>query len=105
VLQQKNMVKRLPKFKAPQKVYNYCLVRKHHRDFFPRESVWRASKILQLIHSDICGPISPISNNKKRYLITFIDDYNRKTWVYFLVEKSEAFAMFKMYKARVEEKT
>jgi len=73
--------------------------------FFPRESVWRASKILQLIYSNICGPISPISNSKKRYLIIFIDDYNRRTWVYFPVEKSEAFAMFKMYKARVEEKT
>ena len=68
-------------------------------------STWRASQILQLVHADICGPINPISNSKKRYLITFIDDYSRKTWVYFLVDKSEAFSTFKSFKVRVEKKT
>jgi len=42
---------------------------------------------------------------KKRYLITFIDDYSRKTWVYFLMEKSEAYSTFKSFKARVEKET
>ena len=44
-------------------------------------------------------------NNKKRYLINFINDYSRKTWIYFLVEKSKAFVAFKHYKSFVEEKT
>lgn len=57
------------------------------------------------MHADICGPISPTSNGKKRHLITFIDDFSRKTWVYFLVEKSEAFVIFKSFKARVEMET
>ena len=105
VIQQKNMVEGLPKLKASQKVCENCLVGKQHRDPFPKESLWRASKILQLIHADICGPINPISNSKKRYLITFIDDFSRKTWVYFLVEKSEAYATFKTYKAKVEKET
>ena len=68
-------------------------------------STWRASQILQLVHADICGPITPISNSKKRYLISFIDDFSGKTWVYFLVEKSEAFITFKSYKNRVEKET
>jgi transposase InsO family protein len=68
-------------------------------------STWRASQILQLVHADICGPITPISKSKKRYLISFIDDFSRKTWVYFLVEKSEAFITFKSYKNRVEKET
>ena len=34
--------------------------------------------------------------------MSFIDDFSRKTWVYFLHEKSEALAMFKKFKARVE---
>ncbi|KAL6329737.1 hypothetical protein AAG906_035385 [Vitis piasezkii] len=54
---------------------------------------------------DICGLINPISNNKKRYLLTFTDDFSRKTWVYFLVEKSEAFAVFKSFKTYVEKET
>ena len=35
-------------------------------------------------------------------MITFIDDYSRKTWCYFLHKKSKAFAAFKSYKALVE---
>ena len=57
------------------------------------------------MHADICGPIKPISNGKKRYLITFIDDFSRKTWVYFLMEKSEAFVVFMSFKIHVEKET
>ncbi|KAM1053550.1 hypothetical protein ACFX2I_000976 [Malus domestica] len=105
VLQQKKMVKGLPQFAASQKVCEDCLVGRQQRDPFPKESMWRASEALQLVHADICGPINPISNSNKRYLITFIDDFSRKIWVYFLAEKSEAFGMFKAYKARVEKET
>lgn len=105
ILQQKKMVKGLPEFQAHTKVCEECLVGKQQRDPFPKKSVWRASQILQLLHADICGPINPIPNNKKRYLISFIDDYSRKTWVYYLVEKSEAFNIFKSFKAMVEKET
>lgn len=99
------MVNGLPRFQPLSKVCEDCLVGKQCRDPFPKESTWRASQILQLVHADICGPINPTSNSKKRYLITFIDDFSRKTWVYFLVEKSEAFINFKNYKSRVEKET
>lgn len=78
---------------------NVC---KQHRESIPKRSLWRASQRLELVHADICGPIKPASNSNKRYLISFIDDFSRKTWVYFLHEKSEAFAVFKRYKACVE---
>lgn len=57
------------------------------------------------MHADICGPIKPISNGKKRYFITFTDHFSRKTWVYFLMEKSEALAVFKSFKIHVEKET
>lgn len=38
-------------------------------------------------------------------MISFIDDFSRKIWVYFLVEKSEAFTTFKNYKNQVEKET
>jgi transposase InsO family protein len=44
-----------------------------------------------LIHTDICGPIIPCSYSGKEYFITFIDDYSRKCWVYFLEKKFETF--------------
>lgn len=67
-----------------------------------KEKAWRARRPLELIHSDICGPINPVSNGKKKYFMSFIDDYCRKTWIYFLQEKSEAFTAFKSFKAKVE---
>ena len=36
------------------------------------------------------------------YYITFIDDYSRKNWTYFLKAKSEVFEKFKEFKALIE---
>jgi transposase InsO family protein len=104
-LQYKQMVRGLPQLKAPSKICTDCMVGKQHRDAIPKRSLWRASQRLQLVHADICGPIKPVSNSKKRYFISFIDDYSRKVWIYFLVEKSEAFTIFKNYKNLVEKET
>ena len=60
---------------------------------------------MELIHADICGPITPTSNSNKRYILIFIDDYSKKAWVYFLVEKSEALNFFKYFKTMVEKET
>lgn len=104
-LQQKGMVEGLPLLKPPSKLCKDCLVGKQHRDSFPMRSSWIASQILQLVHANICGPIKPASNSKKRYLLTFIDDFSHKTWVYFLAEKSEAFTVFKSFKLHVDKAT
>jgi transposase InsO family protein len=71
----------------------------------PKHSIWRANQKLELIHADICGPISPESNSGKRYILCFIDDYSRKSWVFLLATKSEAFFYFKQFKAMVEKET
>lgn len=64
----------------------------------------RASGLLNLIHSDICGPMSVNSIGGARYMLTFIDDYSRKKFVYFIKEKSQAAQTFEQFKARVENK-
>jgi len=98
------MVDGMPLLKAPTKVCVDCLVGKQHRENISKKSHWRASSKLQLIHSDICGLVNPESNSGKRYLITFIDEFSRKCWVYFISEKSEALNMFKRFKNLVEKK-
>ncbi|KAK2993848.1 hypothetical protein RJ640_027325 [Escallonia rubra] len=60
---------------------------------------------LELIHTDVCGPIDPASLGKNIYFLLFIDDYSRKTWVYFLKQKSEVFSTFKRFKALVEKQS
>ena len=104
-LQQKNMVKGMPQLNVSSKVCTNCKVGKQHRDAIPKKSLWRAAQRLQLVHSDIRGPITPISNRNKRYFISFIDDYNHKVWIYFLIGKSKTFTIFKNYKNLVEKVT
>lgn len=104
-LSSKNMVKGLPSLQATSKICTVCMVGKQHRESISQKSLWRATQRLQLIHADICGPITPESHSHKRYIITFIDDYSRKIWAYFLIQKAEAFTMFKNFKHLVEKET
>nr|GEU73841.1 putative zinc finger, CCHC-type [Tanacetum cinerariifolium] len=61
----------------------------------------RSKHLLEIIHTDICGPfINDIGVHK--YFITFIDDYSRYTYVYLVKEKSESLDIFKIFKAKVE---
>lgn len=95
-LQFKKMVHGLPQLPASKFLCTYCMIGKQHWDLISKKSIWKASQTLQFIHADICGPNTLISNSKKRYLLSFIDDFSRKTWVYFLIEKSEAFIYFEV---------
>lgn len=101
----KKMVNGLPSLKITNKLCTKCLTGKQHRDSMPKRSLWRASNKLQLVHADICGPIKLESNENKRYFLSFIDDFTRKSWLYFLHEKSEAFAMFRSFKVCVEKES
>ncbi|GJX67573.1 retrovirus-related pol polyprotein from transposon TNT 1-94 [Tanacetum coccineum] len=102
LLSSKGMVKGLDQIDHPNQVCEGCLLGKHARSSFPKEATSRAKEPLQLIHTDLCGPITPPSYSKNLYFMLFIDDYSRKTWVYFLKEKSQAFEVFKKFKAMVE---
>ena len=66
------------------------------------KSETKTKGMLELIHSDVCGPMSSTSLSGFEYYITFIDDYSRKTWIYFLKAKSEVFEKFKEFKALIE---
>jgi len=65
----------------------------------------RNDNVLELIHTDICGPITPTSMGGYRYFITFIDDYSRFGWIDLLQEKSSSLDAFKSFKAAIELKT
>ena len=60
---------------------------------------------LELIHYDVCGPMTSISLSGYEYYVTFITDYSRKTWIHFLKNKSEVFEKFKEFKALIENKS
>ena len=61
--------------------------------------------MLELVHTDVCGPMSTLSHAQNRYFILFIDDLTRMTWVYFMRQKSKLFVIFKKFKAFVEKQS
>jgi transposase InsO family protein len=84
-----------------QDVCRGCALCKFSKASFP-SSDSRSARILDLVHTDVCGPMSWKSLSGCEYYLTFIDDYSRKTWIYFLKAKSEVFARFQEFRALVE---
>ena len=60
---------------------------------------------LDLVHLDVCGPMSVQSFSGYNYCVTFIDDYSKKTRIYFLKAKSKVFEWFWEFKILVENQT
>ncbi|KAE8694724.1 hypothetical protein F3Y22_tig00110777pilonHSYRG00394 [Hibiscus syriacus] len=54
---------------------------------------------LDYVHSDVWGPSTISSLGGSRYYVTFIDEFSRKFWVYFLKQKSDVFEKFELWKA------
>nr|GEU94502.1 zinc finger, CCHC-type [Tanacetum cinerariifolium] len=68
----------------------------------PFQNVKRKTKVLELIHSDLCDLHATPSSGNKKYFMTFIDDASRFCYVYLLHSKDEAFGKFKVFKTEVE---
>jgi len=62
----------------------------------------KANEPLEVVHTDICGPIQVSTINGERYFITFIDEKSGRIAVTLLKTKSEAMRAFQAYKARAE---
>ncbi|KAI5339351.1 hypothetical protein L3X38_018623 [Prunus dulcis] len=84
----------------------YCVLGKQRKVSFTSNSADNRSKEqLSYIHSDVWGPAPTKSNGGVRYFVTFMDDFSRKVWVYFMKQKSEIFAKFKEWKTEIENQT
>ncbi|KAH9737203.1 Integrase catalytic domain-containing protein [Citrus sinensis] len=67
-----------------------------------KERTQRSQQVLELVHTDICGPFTPIAIGGYKYFITFIDDFSRYGHVELLAEKSKSLSVFQAFKANVE---
>jgi hypothetical protein len=101
---------------SKRRVFNYYMVNlwlkvcltslygKQNRVRFPSGAT-REEGILQLVHNDAFGLVSVPSLGKFVYYVSFIYDFSRNTWIYFLKKKYEVFGRFKEFKALVENQT
>ena len=62
----------------------------------------RAEGLLDIIHTNVCGPMSMLTRGGFVYFITFIDDYSRYGYLYLMRYKSGAFERFKEFRNEVE---
>ena len=82
-----------------------CCLGKQHRLPFPKSVGVKTTEVLQLIHSDLSGKMEVKSIGGANYFLTFIDDFSRKCFIYFLKSKDEAPEIFMEFKALVENQT
>ncbi|KAH9670375.1 retrovirus-related pol polyprotein from transposon TNT 1-94-like protein [Citrus sinensis] len=66
------------------------------------ELKFRAKEPLELVHSDVFGLVKQPSISGMRYMVTFIDDFSRYVWVFFMKEKSDTFSKFKEFRESTE---
>ena len=85
----------------PQKLCEGCVMGKMKKLPFPRTG--RIAKApLDLIHSDVMGPMSVATKSGGRYMLSFMDDHSRWARIFILKSKSEVFECFKDFQADVE---
>lgn len=105
LMSRNQMVNGMPKIIKPNAVCDGCLMSKQTRKQFPAKTKYCAKKVLELIHGDLCGPISPDTASGCRYFFLLVDDFSRFMWVYFLRSKDEALKAFKNFRALVEKES
>jgi transposase InsO family protein len=79
-----------------------CVLAKHRRGVFPKQSKYRTDKALELVHSDLYGPVKPAAPGGRRYFLLLVNDATRYMWVVLLTAKSEASSAIKRIQAVAE---
>ncbi|KAG8480907.1 hypothetical protein CXB51_025473 [Gossypium anomalum] len=82
----------------------HCVFGKQKRVRFTR-GIHNTKETLEYIHSDLWGPSRVPSRGGANYMLTFIDDFSRKVWAFFLKQKSDVFSAFKSWKIMIEKQT
>jgi hypothetical protein len=75
---------------SPLSTCESCIMAKHPHLLFHATETERASKFLELIHSDVCGPIPVLTPHFKRYFIVFLDDHTHILNLQLLASKDQA---------------
>jgi transposase InsO family protein len=96
------MVRGLPSISHAEQFCDTCVLAKHHRGVFLKQSKYHADKALELVHGDLCGPVKSATPGGWRYFLLLVDDATRYMWVMLLTAKSEASSAIKRIQAAAE---
>lgn len=98
------MVSELPDIFISEDSCKTCILAKQTKRPFKAHLQMRSKERLQVVHSDVCGPVETPTLSGNRYFVTFVDEFSRMTWVFLTKFKSEVLEVFKKYKKQVEMK-
>ncbi|BBN03761.1 hypothetical protein Mp_2g26190 [Marchantia polymorpha subsp. ruderalis] len=86
------LLRGLPPIEHVEQVCDACLAGKQQRAPFLQVAKYRATETLELVHADLCGPISPATPGGKKFFLLMVDDHSCFMWVVLLVSKDGAAA-------------
>ncbi|CAH9142653.1 unnamed protein product [Cuscuta epithymum] len=79
-----------------------CEFAKHHRTSLSPRLNKRANAPFDLVHTDVWGACPVVSKSGFKYFVTFVDDYSRMTWLFFMKYRSELFTHFSAFCAEIK---
>lgn len=82
-----------------------CALGKIKQAQYAKESTFRATQLLELVHTDLCGPVSQPSHGGAWFFMPFVDDKSRMTFTFFLQSKSQALQMLRQFLTTAERQT
>jgi hypothetical protein len=79
-----------------------CIITKQRRAPFPAKANYRADALLDLVHGDLCGSITPATPSGRHFFLPLVDDATTYMWLTLLSAKGDAVSAIKAVKAAVE---
>jgi hypothetical protein len=96
------MVEGLPRIDHVDQVCDSYLSVKQRHISFPSEARYRTQFKLELLHGDLCGPVTPATPNGNKNYILLVDDLSQQMWVMLLRTKDRAKGAFVAFQERAE---
>src|SRR4051812_11051087 len=96
------MVRGMPLIEQVDQLCDTCLAGKQRRASFAQRAKYRAVERLELVHGDLCGPITPATPSGKKYFLLLVDDATRYMWLVLLASKDEAAVAIQRIQASAE---
>jgi hypothetical protein len=96
------MVRGLQKLEHADQLCDVCITTKHCRTPFPKQVNFQAEGCLDLIHGDVCGPITPATPGGHRYFLLLVDDFTCYMLLVLLNRKGDAMASIRSIQVAAE---
>lgn len=95
------MVQGMPRVDHVEQFCDTCVLTKQRRLPFPRQASFRAKEKLELVHGDLCGPVTPATPGGRRYFL-LVDDVSCYMWAVLLNTKGAVADAIKRHQAIAE---